>query len=176
MNIKTRLKWFKKIAQTTTATPTETPKVLAPPPTFQASAMYPGLRTGFNTNSIRIIDNLVNLLNSGVYYSSNGQMNFQLFKNNNFNFDASAAISVDQKNLMNLSKKIFVLLLNSGNSFPKLLTGNQIHSIIDQLSSSPEFTNLSQVNQTGTLAIKIGGNLKTMISDNFNYLKLANPV
>jgi len=178
MNRKFRLRILEKLAQTTPNLPTDQvakSKPMPPPPAFQASAIYPGIRNGFNQASIPIIDGLVSLLNSAVHYASAGAVNYQYFRNNNFNFDASGAPSVDQKNLMNLSKRIYRTILNSGSAFPQPLTGQQISSMVENITASSEFNNLSQVSPTGQLAIKIQGNLKTLIFNYLTYLKLATP-
>lgn len=179
MNRKLRIKILEKMAQANpapapTGQPAQSP-TLPPPPAFQASAIYPGIRSGFNVASVPIIDNLINLLNTAVHYASGGKVNFQVFRNENFNFDASQSPSVDQKNLMNLSKKVYTTLLNNGNGFSQPLTGQQIADMTDRLLASQEYNNLSKVNPTGPLALKIPGNLKTNIYNNLTYLRLANP-
>lgn len=180
MNRELRLKILKKMAQADLGTvPTDEAvqaKPATPPPSpFQASTVYPGIRAGFNQISIPIIDSLVSLLNMAAHYSSAGAINFQKFRNNGFNFDASNVPSIDQKNIMNLSKKIYHTLLNNGQEFKKPLTGQQVTDMVDSISESPEFNNLSHVSPTGQLAIKIQGNLKTLITNHLNYLKIANP-
>lgn len=180
MNSKLRRRIIKKLAQVTPGNlPTDqvvqSIPIPPPPPTFQASAIYPNIHSGFNQASIPIIDNLVSLLNNAVHYSSAGAVNFQTFRNNNFIFDASDSPSVDQRNLMNLSKLVYVTLLNSGLPFTQKLSGEQVHNMIDKLLTSPFFQNLSHISPTGPLAAKIQGNLKTLINDLFIGLKNINP-
>ena len=180
MNKQLRMRVLEKLAQiNTTSLPSDqaaqTKPTTAAPPAFQASAIYPGIRYGFNTASIPIIDAFVSLLNTAVHYASNGAVNFQTFRNDSFNFDASIAPSVDQKNLMNLSKRVYHTLLNNGQAYKQALTGKQVSDMVDMILASPEFNNLSHVSPTGLLATKIQGNLKTLITNYLTYLKLANP-
>ena len=172
MNRKLRLKFLTKLAQ---ATPAPATPIIPPPPSFQASAMYPSIRKGFNSTSVQIIDQLVNLLNSAVHYSTSGAVNFQTLKNNNFIIDPSKSPSIDQKHLIILSQKVYRLLLNSGQDFKTRLTNTQIHNIVELFQSSTEFTSLSQINPTGFLATKIPGNLKENINNILLSLKNANP-
>jgi len=162
-------------AAATTAPVVATTSVAAPPPAFQASSMYPTVRKGYNPNSVQILDNFISLLNKAIHYTTSGKINFQTFKNNNFNFDASTSPSPDQKNIMNFSKKVYQNLLNNG-MFAKALTAQEINVKIDFLLKQPEYQGLSQVQPSSQLALKIGGNLKTLIFDQLTYLKNANPL
>lgn len=175
MNRKLRLKFLTRLAQTTPAPATPAKPVIPPPPPFQASAMYPAIRKGFNVASVQIIDQLSNLLNTALHYITSGAINFQMLKNNNFIIDASQSPSVDQKNLVNLSQKVYRLLLNSGQDVKSGMTNTQIHNIVDMFRNAPEFNSLSQINPTGFLATKIPGNLKTDINNILLALKNANP-
>lgn len=173
-----RLKILERIAQQTTnnsgvsAIPATTP----PPPAFQASSIYPGIRSGFNAASVVIIDQLCSLLNLALQYSSNGSANFQIFRNNSFNFDGSGAFNVDQKNLMLFSQLVYRTLLNSGNNFQQPLTTSAAQDMLRKLSTSPILSALSQINPTGVIAQKVPGNLKTNILSYLQYLSLANPI
>lgn len=179
-NVKSRIKILQRIAQqaatpavtTTTSTSTVTP---APPP-FQASAVYPGIRLGFNSASVALIDQLVSLLNLALQYSSNGTANFQIFRNNNFNFDGSSTSNVDQKNLMMFSQAIYRTILNNGNPFPQALTPQEIQDMLLKLSTSASLSALSQTDPTGPIAQKVPGNLKTNITSYLQYLSSTNPV
>lgn len=170
-----RLKIFKKIAQDITI-PTEqvaAEKQIAPPPTFQASSMYPGINAGFNANVIIFINFLTDMLNTAIHYASGGTLNFQYFKNNSFNFDSSIAPSVDQKNLMNLSKKVFINLFNSGNAFTHKLTAKEVTERVNNLLNSQDLQNLSSISPTGPIAQKIPGNLKEVITLYLNLIKTS---
>src|SRR5574337_575845 len=138
---KFRVKIIEKLAQADLGTlPTDqavtTKPLPPPPPEFRASLVYPGIRYGFNSASINIIDAFVSLLNTAVHYASAGAVNFQKFRNNSFNFDASVAPSVDQKNLMNLSKLVYHTLLNNGNPYSQALRSDQIADMVDRILAS----------------------------------------
>lgn len=170
---------FEKIGQTIPAIPSDAVaknKATIPPPDFIASAIYPGLNIGFSSASIPIINAFIKLLNTSVHYASAGAVNFQTFRNNNFTFDASQAPSVDQRNLMNLSKLVYTTLLNYGQPYKQALTGQQISSMVDRILASNFYQGLSQLNPTGTLATKIPGNIKTTINDYLIQLKSINPI
>lgn len=172
-----RTRLLKRIAQAQgAAPPVANTAAPAPPPPFQASSAYPGIRNGFNSASIALIDQLCNILNTALQYASNGKANFQIFRNNNFNFDTSGAADADQKNLMIFSQLLYRTLLNSGNPFPQLLNGAQIQNMVQRLSNLPALASLSQTNPTGIIAQKIPGNLKTNILTQLQYLTAANPV
>jgi len=177
-NIKSRKKVLEKIAQTAPTVPATTPAPAAvpPPPTFQASLVYPNISTGFNTTTVGIINQLVNLLNTAVHYATGGKVNFQTLRNSNFTLDASTMPSPDQKNLVNLSEKVYKNLLNNGTVFAKALTGIEVAEIIGRLINSQELNSLSSLNPSGPIAQKITGNLKTNIAAYLNYIKLANPI
>ena len=174
MNIRSRLRMI-RLAQVTPSIPTDqvaaTAPIPPPPPDFQASAIYPGIRIGFASNSITIIDELVSLLNIALHYTTAGAINILKLRSMNFIFDASQSPSVDQRNLMNFSKKIFTTLLNSGQPFVQKLDATKIEEMVDTLLASQELNQLSQVNPSGLLATKIPGNLKTTITNYLNYLK-----
>lgn len=167
-----------KLAQTTPAIPTEqaaTSKTIPTPPTFIMTDIYPGIRKNFNLPSIQIINTFMSLLNTALQYASAGTVNLQVFRNSNFNLDASGAPSVDQRNLMNLTKLAFNILLNKGDAIAQPLTGQQVTDLADRILSSQFYQDLSKVQPTGPLANKIQGNLKTIIQTFMMQLKSINP-
>lgn len=179
-NIKFRKKVLEKIAQTpstTPATPTATPTVpqpkpaLQPPSPFQASGMYPNIRTGFNEASIGIIDQLSSLLHNSLHYATAGDLNFITLKGTNFVKDASMMKTPDSKNLLLFSQKMYKDLFNGNNPFADLLTGVQVNDIAARLLGSSELSNLSSYKSGGS-----AGNLKTNIITYLDNLKRANPI
>lgn len=175
-NVRNRTKLLKKLAQTTSGTTTPPQQTIPAPPPFQASSVYPGIRQGFNAASVSAIDNLVSTLNTALQYASNGTINFQTLKNNNFSFDISASPSVDQKNLLMFSQMVYRTLLNNGNAFKQPLTGQQIAEMVNTLMQSQPLNALSQTNPAGPLARQIPGNMKTNLQAYLQYLVNANPV
>jgi len=90
--------------------------------------------------------------------------------------DPSGEISVDTKNLLNLSKIVYQTYLNSGNAPQDRITGNQIAAWNTALSQSQSFLNLSQLNPTGPVRQKIPGNLKDNILNMLRDLARYNPL
>ncbi len=198
MNRKLRIRIWKKIAQVEGAAPapsapaapsapsapgapavptTATPSSpLPPPPALTASEAYPSIRTGWDAARIVIIDSLGSKLNLAAHIITNGEYNLQILRDKSFNFDPSSFPSPDQKNIMLFFKKVYQLLLNSGRPFNKPLTTGQIVQLVNQLGQSPELRNLAQVNPTGTLAQKLGGNLQDMIRNDLTRLGSVAPV
>lgn len=187
LTIKTRLKFFSKIAQqvaapasastSTSATPaaaTPAPSI-APPPAFQASGVWGWLNAAYTPTTISTINNLCSTLNIALHYASNGQFNFQILRGQAFQVDPSGAPSVDAKNLLNLSILVYKTFLNAGNEFKTKPTGKQIKTWGDMISNSQSFLNLSQLNPTGIIAQKMPGNLKDNILNYIRYLEIANP-
>lgn len=166
---KTRLKILRRIAQETgapapdapaTATPADPPVAPPPAPTLRASEAYPSIRVGFDAGRVAIIDNVVARLNIASNTITNGKYNFQVLKNNNFQFDPSEFSSPDQKNLMLFFQKVFQTLLNRGASYTQAVSSQAINTAVQYLLQSPELANLSQVNPAGPIAQKIPGNFK----------------
>lgn len=171
-----RLRLLNRIAQVAQTAPTaNSTTVIPPPPAFQASSVYPGIRKGFNSASVSIIDGLVSMLNMALQYASEGSDNFQTMRSDNFIFDASGAPSADQRNIMAFSQMVYHSLLNSGNDFQQLLNSAQIADMVKRLEQSQSLNMLSQTNPTGQLAQKVPGNLQTNILSYLQYLVGANP-
>jgi len=147
-----------------------------PPPAFQASSAYGWLNSQYNSYTIITLNSLISLLNVALHYSSNGQYNFQILKNNNFQVDPGSAPSLDTKNLILLSMLMFKTFLNNGNNFPDKPNTQQIQSWIAQINNSQALLNLSQVNPTGNIAIKISPNLKEDIINFLRYISMYNSI
>lgn len=134
------------------------------PPSFISSNYYPDLAIAFNSKNIPIINNLSNIINQALYYTSNGKIHLPWMYNRNFNFDSSISPSIELKNLMNFSKLMFQQLFSNLN---KPLSSQEILVRVSILSNSSHLTSLPQTNTSGQLTTKIGGDLKTIIK---NYL------
>lgn len=167
---KIRMKMLGKIAQ---QTPTTT--VTTPPPAFIASDAWAWLNMSYNPNSVRIINNLASILNTALHYSSNGQFNFLILKNNSFQVDSSGVPSIDTKNLINLCSLIYKTLINGGNQFAQKVTPAQIAYFVQMINASQSLLNLSQINPTGTIAQKIPGNIKDNVINLLRTLQMSNP-
>lgn len=155
-----RIKWWKKISQTTittTTTPTM-PAVIPAPPFLKASEAYPTLRVGYNSTQVAIIDNLVQRLNLAVNSLTQGKFNFQILKDANFNVDTSQFSDPNAKFLVLFFLKVFKMLLNSGNAFTQAASPQQVGNAVDNLVSSSELSSISGVNPTGAVANQMPGN------------------
>ena len=170
---KVRLKILNKIAQA--ALPTNLPTaatsnnpVTGSPPAFNASDYYPSIIIGYTSKNMPWINGLMNLLNTSLFYTSSGKVHLPWMRSVNFNFGTDQVPSVDLKNIMNFTKLVYnQILTNLGQAYQQPLTPQQIAEKIRILTASQPFNNLSQVNPSGQLSTKIGGNLKTLIN---NYL------
>ncbi len=167
---KLRLKFLEKIGQTPPNVPTEevakTTSVSGNPPSFIASNQYPSIVIGFQSRNLPAINNLSNLLNNSLYYSSNGKIHLPWMKSNNFNFGTDQIPSADLKNLMNFTKVIYSqLFTNNGQNYKVQLTPQEIANKIKILQSNQSLNNLPAVQPGGQLATKVGGNVKNLIQD-----------
>jgi len=167
-NIKNRKKVFEKIAQVAVPINPATPAAVTPPTEFKASALVPNINVAFTPISVLYIDQLVNLLNTALHYSTSGKINFQILKNMNFTLDSSGLPSPDQKNLVKISEKIYNMFLTK-----TMITPNQIDMFVTAMLASQEISNLSSVNPSGPIAQKVG-NLRANIIIILNKLKDAN--
>lgn len=171
MNLnKIRLKILIKMAQNVPQNlPTDSvanaQPVTGSPPAFTASDYYPSMRIGFQARNMPWINGLANLLNSSAFYTSNGKVTLPWMRSVNFTFGTDQVPSVDLKNIMNFTKLVYnQLFTNLGQAYQQPLTPEQIAEKIELLKNSQFYNNLSRVNPTSQLSIKIGGNLKTLIN------------
>lgn len=170
-----RLKLWTKIAQTVPVPgPNDQPSTQAAkptsvsgsPPVFIASDWYPTIITGFQTKNMSKINHLADLLNLSLFYTSGGKINMRWMKEQNWTFSTEQFPSTDLRNLMNFSKLVYYhIFSDSGAPYQRSLTPEQINQKLNILRSSPFLNNLSAVNPTSQLATKIGGNIKTLITD-----------
>lgn len=168
MNRRERITILAKIAQTALPQDTTTPNtvVSGSPPTFIASNFYPSMMVGLQAKNVPWVNGLANILNTALYYTSGGKVHMPWLRQTNFNFATDQAPSADLRNILNFSKLVYnQLFTNHGANFEQALIPEQIAERIRILANSSFFNNLSQVNPTGQLASKIGGNLKTIIND-----------
>ena len=173
MSNKVSLHILKKLAQDATnqmATDeaNKNKTVAGSPPSFVASNAYPTIIQGFGAANVPWINNLSNVLNDSLYYSSNGQVHLNWMKSNNFNFGTTQIPSDDLKKIMSFCKVVYShLYTNLGQNFKQPLNQAQIAEIVKFVNSNPALNSLPTVVSNGQLASKIGGNLKTIIQ---NYL------
>jgi hypothetical protein len=169
VNRNLRIKILKKIAQTAVpaAANQSTTTVAGSPQTFIASDYYPTV-LAFSAKDAVIINDLSNVLNNALYYSSNGKIHLQWMKSVNFNFDMSNTPSADLHNLMGFTKQVYLqLYTNNGQLDKKALSAQEIINRLNSLKYSQYLNNMSATSTNSQLDTKIGGNLKTLIN---NYL------
>ena len=172
MNKKLRQRVLTKLAQTQPTQPETTTQSIpapAPPPTD----LFAHLNEGFNGATVAILSALTGRLNTALHYASQGKDNFQDIVNNNMDLSGAAP---DHRNVGGICQKLYGSFLNRKNSFAKKIDPKTIATWADAITSSPEYNNLSQVNPTGQLAIKLQGNLKSELLNFMNGIKNVNPL
>lgn len=172
MHKKLRQRVLTKLAQTQPTQPeTTTPSIPAPAP--PPTDLFSYLNEGYNGATVAILKALTSRLNTALHYASNGKDNFQDIVNNNM--DLSGA-TPDHRNVGGICQRVYNTFLNRKNSFnSKKVNPATITTWADAITSSSEYNNLSQVNPTGQLAIKLQGNLKSEILNFMNGIKQVNP-
>jgi len=173
MGNKGRFNILKKIAQgainqMVTDEVNKNKSVAGSPTSFTATNAYPTIIQGFGANNISWINGLSNVLNDALYYTSNGQIDLNWMKSNNFNAGSSQVPSEDLKKIIAFCKAVYnYLYTNLGQNFTHLLPKDQILEKVKILTNNQSLINLPTVTNNGQLRTKIGGNLKTIIQ---NYL------
>jgi hypothetical protein len=168
-----RIKLLNRIGQAATGQMTtdevnKMTSVAGTPPVFLASSIYPSLIIGFTAKNVPWINGLSNVLNEALYYSSNGQVNLTIMRNNNFTTDTSQMPSEDLKNIAIFCKMVYqYLFTNKGANFTQALTPQEISEKVNFLNNHQSLNNLPVSMSSGQLTAKLGGNLKTIIK---NYL------
>lgn len=171
---KFRIKCLTKISQMSLPTNLPTEGIIAEktvsgtPTTFIATSVYPNIIRAFGSNYLWI-NELCHLLNIALYFTSNGKIDLNWMRNNNFNFDSSNAPSIDLKNLMKFSHEVYTYILSE--SQVTLLDKNQLNNKIEFLKNSVNLSNLSSTNPMGILSSKIGGNIKSKILQTLSKIK-----
>jgi hypothetical protein len=172
-----RRKIFEKLAQVNppgaipSKAQSQTQSVSGSPPPFSAIQSFPTLILAFNQRNANVIEQLSNLLNTVLFYTSNGQVHMQWMRTVAFNFGVTNIISTDLQHVMNFCKQVFIQLFNSGNEYKAALTPQQIAEKADVLKNNTALTSMSSVNPIGQLATKIRGDVKTSIINLLSQIK-----
>src|SRR5574338_914218 len=163
-----------KLAQTQTPQSNTTPAQSVAAPTAPPEDLFSYLAEGYNGATVALLRRLTTQLNNALHYATNGRFNFQSIVNNNMELSGQTP---DAKNVGLLSKRIYDTFLNKKNPFNnKKVLPTTIHQWTGAITSSPEYNNLSQINPTSQLSIKIGGNLKPEILSYMTSINQSNPV
>lgn len=174
MNKKLRLRILTKLAQAQTPQNDTTQIQSVATPAAPPSDLFAHLAEGYNGTTVPLLTAITGQLNTALHYASNGKYNFQSIINNNMDLSGSVP---DAKNIGGLSKRFYNTFLNGKNPFNgKRITAATINNWAGDITNSPEYNNLSQINPTSQLAIKLGTNLKSEILNYMNAIKQANPV
>lgn len=144
----------------------KTKTVSGSPSHFNIVQYYPTIITAFGSQNMNWITKLIDVVNQGLFYTSDGQIQLKWMENNSFNFGTDNVPSVDLKNLMGFSKQIYShIFTNNGSEYERALTPEEISKKIQVLKSSSFLSNLSQSNPMGQLKSKLGSDIKTLIND-----------
>jgi hypothetical protein len=144
----------------------KTKTVSGSPNVFNITQYYPKVETAFGSNNFTWIKKLIDAVNQGLYYTSDGKIQLKWMQDNSFNFGIDSAPSVDLKNLMGFSKQIHsTIFTKNGEQDDKALGSEEIGKRIAILKGSSFLSNLSTTNPMGQLQSKLGGNAKTVIND-----------
>lgn len=177
-SVQARLKLLAKIAQQATSQPsspaTTAPATTLPPaPAFSPiSGPWAFLAQAYNSPTIQYLARLLGILNTAMYYASNGQHSLQKNQNDLGNVDASSLPSVDAKNIVLLAKLVYATFINSGHPFPQAPNARQIATWAGTIAQSQPLLNLSQLNQTGPLSQQLNANFQLDGSLRQNILNL----
>lgn len=148
-------------ANNTTTPPTNAVVVGTPSPV--TVSMFPTANLGWGANNISHIQKIINTLNVAMFQLSNGRIDFDKLKQQNFNIDVSAYVAA-LKGMVGLSKLIYQsVLTNNGAQFKAALTPEQKKNIIDGIKGNTTFGTIPDGGITPVLPNKIGGNFKSII-------------
>jgi hypothetical protein len=172
MNKKIRHRILERLAQAVPPAnlPSEevakTKTVSGSPSYFDITQYYPTVITAFGSQNMSWIIKLIDVINQALFYTSDGQVQLKWLQNNSFNFGMDGVPSADLKNLMGFSKQIRNnIFTNNGVKYEQSLTHEEIVKKVQTLKYSSFLSSLSQSNPMGQLQSKLGGNVKTLITD-----------
>lgn len=172
---KLRQRILTRLAQTTPtqpAQPSTTPATMPPPPAVPGD-VFSHLAEGYNGATVPILTALTNKLNDALHYASGGKKSFINIIGNNLEL---SGLDPDGKHVGSVAQLFYNTFLNKKNAFTKKVDAPTITNWANTITNSPDYNSLSQINPTGTLAIKLQGNLKTEILNYMANLKQVNPL
>lgn len=155
MNV--RLKTLQKIAQTAEK------KEVAGEPRAVSISMFPTVNLGWGANNLSLIQKMIDTINITLYQLSNGKIDFDKMRQQNFNVDLSAYHTAT-KGVVSLSKIIYQqILTNNGDNYEKPLSAEEKKKRVDGIKGSIQTSTIPDGGITVSLPTKIGGNFKTLI-------------
>lgn len=179
LNLKLRMKFLKKIAQTVDEVTEAIEKPidskienLSAPEEFSISTRNPSLRIAFSDPVVEAIDNLTNKLNKSLYFTSLGKYDMTSLVNEP-NMNATDIASRDFKPLF-LFSKIFFEVMNA--KFTKKLTKDEFIDLLTILRNDSNLNNFSSAAVSPELQNKIQiNNIKSFIISNLDNIKSMAP-
>lgn len=176
MSSKFRLKLLKKVAQaaeTTNNNETTGPTTVSGSPTDCSVVSYfPTSSETWGANNLTFIQQIINDLNDGIYVLSQGQLDFNKLRAQAFNVDVSKYPDRILKNIIIFSKLVYnVMLTDNGSNFANQLTPEIKKQKISQLTGALSNGGIPDGGINQFLTTKIGGNLKSLITNNLSNIK-----
>ena len=176
MSSKFRLKLLQKIAQVaeqgSTTETTGTPTVSGSPTDCSIVSYFQSAPKAWGANNLNYMQSIVNYLNNGIYVLSQGQMDFNNLRVQNFNVDTSKYPDRVLKNIVIFSKLVYnVMLTDNGKDFAVQLTPETKGQKLKQLNGAVTTGGIPDGVINQFLSTKIGGNLKDLLVSNLSNIK-----
>jgi len=164
MSIRTKI--LKKISQ---ANPPKSENIGDPPDV--SVSLFPTLVLGWGSNNTAHIQKILDVINISIHILSNAKTDLDKMRQQSFATDVSS-YHATVRDLLLLSKEIYQnILTNDGDQYKLALTPEIKASIINNIKNSTQFRNIPDGPLASTLAPKIGGNLKSILSSTFSNIK-----
>jgi hypothetical protein len=170
MSIKNRIKLLQKIAQTGRVnTP---PTVSGDPTAANVTSLFPQFTIGWGSNNSIYIQGIINVLNYSIYALSNGALDFNKLRTQNFSFDDSKFPDPILRAIINLTHAVYSkILTHGGQTFKAALTAEEKKDIIDLLKQNVSTSAIPDGGINNYLNSKIGGSLKSTLNNYLSNIK-----
>lgn len=149
------------------------------PPNLDVYSLNPNITNGYkiNTNIITYISYICRILNSALFYTSNGDKNYTFANQyrNGFNSQYTGLKSQDMKHIIDFSKQVFQQIFKNNDNFQQPLTAKQIYDSILILENSSPLNSIPTTNSSSQLSTNIGGDVKTKIREYLAAIKRSIP-
>lgn len=172
---KLRLRFLEKLAQAGQPPANETtgPTTVSGSPTKCDILVYfPSLIKAWGSNNLTFIQGLVDSLNEGIFVLSQGQVDFNKLRAQQFNVDAGKYPDRVLKNIVKFSQSVYnSLLTEGGKEFSEALTPEAKKSKITQLNGALGTSGIPDGVINQFLSTRVGGNLKSMITNDLSNIR-----
>lgn len=160
-----RIKTLQKIAQINNISLTKGN------PTAVNVSMFPSVGLAWGSQNLALIQKIIDTLNKSIYQLTNGKIDFDKLRQQNFNVDTSS-YDVVAEGMLNLSKTIYQKILsNEGLAYIQALNPSQKKAIVDGIKGSAALGTIPDGGINSILSNKIGGNFKTIILNSLANIK-----